>query len=60
MDLFKNASIRYKLKLTKFQRISKSSLGVILEKSRGDNIDHQQGGIGLMQFDSEIIYDFTA
>ena len=40
----KNASIRYKLKLTKFQRVSESCLGVILKKSRGSY--KTQGGIG--------------
>ena len=32
---FKNASIGYELKLTKFQRLSESRLGVILKNSMG-------------------------
>ena len=44
---FQNASIRYELKLTKFQRLSESRLGVILKKFEGGSYRPPQGGIGL-------------
>ena len=41
--------MRYELKLTKFQRLSESRLGVILENSKGGSYRPPQGGIGLIK-----------